>query len=217
MKRIAETGINWLVSEVPKKISSICFIVDSKDIDYAVPIALRSGIKWIQYREKGLNKRAIYFNALRLRELTNKFDACLIINDYVDIALAVDADGVHLGQEDLPLKEAKKIIGDRIVGISTHNIKEAIEAERGGADYIGFGSIFPTDTKTDAIIRGLKGLEEVVKAVKIPVIAIGGINTDNITAVLETGCKGVACSSGITRGKIEDNINKFLLALSMSK
>lgn len=202
--------------EVLKKISRICFIVDSKDIDYAVPVALRLGIKWIQYREKGSNKRAIYLNALRLRKLTNKFDACLIINDYADIALAVDADGVHLGQDDLPLKEGKKIMGDKIIGISTHNLKEAIEAERGGADYIGFGSIFPTDTKADAIVRGLDGLKEVMGAVKIPVIAIGGINRDNIVSVLETGCYGVACSSGITKGQIKDNINKFLNLLNLT-
>lgn len=219
MKRRSETEINWLVLEVLRRISRICFIVDSKDIDHAVSVALRSGIKWIQYREKELNKRAIYLNALRIRELTNRFDASLIINDYVDIALAVDADGVHLGQDDLPLNKAKKIMGDKIVGISTHNIQEAIEAERGGADYIGFGSIFHTNTKKDTIISGLNGLKEVVKAVKIPVIAIGGIDADNVIAVLETGCYGIACSTGIKKGQIKDNINRFLSILypTMSK
>lgn len=192
-----------------KKISSICFIVDSDNINY-VPLALRLGIKWIQYREKKLTKKEIFLKALELREITNRFGACLVINDYADIALTVDADGVHLGQKDLPLKEAKKIMGDRIIGISTRNLYEAIDAQNGGADYIGFGSIFPTDTKSDIIVQGLDHLKEIVNCVKIPVIAIGGITVDNVRAVFETGCFGVATSSGLLKGDIESNISKFL-------
>ncbi|MCL6572520.1 MAG: thiamine phosphate synthase, partial [Bacillus sp. (in: Bacteria)] len=101
---------------------------------------------------------------------------------------------VHLGQEDLPLKEARKIMGNKIIGISTHNLQEAIEAEKGGADYIGFGSIFPTTTKDDAVVQGLDALKRVKDSVNIPVIAIGGINTDNVKSVLDAGCDGVAVS-----------------------
>lgn len=195
-----------------RKISHVCLIVDSSDIP-SVSLALNAGIRWIQYREKRLTKRDIFFNSSKLRELTAKFDSCLIINDYVDIALAVDADGVHLGQDDLPLKEAKEIMGDKIIGISTHNLKEALEAEKGGADYIGFGSIFHTNTKSDAVVRGLDLLKEIVSSVSIEVIAIGGINAYNVDSVFKTGCYGVAASSGILKGNIEENISRFFSAL----
>ncbi len=187
----------------------ICFITDGSD-EEAVLTILKSGIRWIQYRGKGRTKKEMFDKALRLRKITKNFDACFIINDYVDIALAVDADGVHLGQEDLPLKEARKIMYNKIIGISTHNLHEAIDAEKGGADYIGFGSIFPTATKNDAIVQGLDALRKVKDSVKIPVIAIGGINTDNVRSVFDVGCDGVAVSSGLLRGNIKENARRFL-------
>lgn len=141
------------------------------------------------------------------------FKACLIINDYADIALAVDADGVHLGQDDMPLREAKSIMGDRIIGISTHCVEEALEAERDGADYIGFGSIFPTATKEVGTPKGVDGLRLIKNAVTIPVIAIGGIRPDNVMAVFESGCEGVAVSSGLLDGDIKRNAQRFLASL----
>lgn len=189
--------------------SRICFITDGSN-EEAVLTVLRSGILWIQYREKDTTRKKMFYKALRLREITKEFNACFIVNDYADIALIVDADGVHLGQEDLPLKEARKILGDKIIGISTHNLHEAIEAEDGGADYIGFGSIFPTATKNNVVIQGLDELRKVKLAVNIPVIAIGGINTDNVKSVFDAGSDAVAVSSGLLRGDIIDNAEKFL-------
>jgi thiamine-phosphate pyrophosphorylase len=159
----------------------------------------------------------MFYEALELRKIAERFGACLIINDYADIAAAVDADGVHLGQEDLPLAEAKKILGNRIIGISTHNLEEALDAEKGGADYIGFGSIFPTTTKDNASVQGLDALKKIKKTVKIPVIAIGGIKADNVVHVLKTGCDGIAVSSGLIEGDIiadiTDNARRFINAV----
>jgi thiamine-phosphate pyrophosphorylase len=196
------------------KTHRICFITGSSDVHAAlsknIAIILESGIRWVQYREKGKTRRDIFFEALKLREITRTFNACLIINDYADIALAVDADGVHLGQEDLPLKEARRIMGDRIIGISTHSVQEAIEAERGGADYIGFGSVFPTTTKDVGKPKGVESLKAVRNAVAIRVVAIGGIKPDNVLSVFETGCDCVAVSSGLLEGDIKNNAQRFL-------
>ena len=175
-----------------------------------VRIILESGIRWIQYREKSKTRRDIFFEALKLRELTRAFNACLIINDYADVAIAVDAEGVHLGQEDLPLKEARRVMGDRIIGISTHSVQEALEAEREGADYIGFGSVFASTTKEVGEPKGIEALKIVSNAVGIPVVAIGGIKPDNVLYVFETGCTGVAVSSGLLEGDIKKNAQRFL-------
>ncbi len=193
-----------------KRLSRICFITGSENIESAVPLILEAGIRWVQYREKNKTKREMFFDALKLREITRSFGACFIVNDYADIALAVDADGVHLGQDDLPIKEARRIMGSRIIGISTRNVQEAVEAERDGADYIGFGSIFLTTTKEDTVLQGLDALRRIRQSVKIPVVAIGGINTDNVKAVFDAGCDGVAVSSWLLRGDIKENARRFL-------
>ncbi|MBA3071153.1 MAG: thiamine phosphate synthase, partial [Nitrospirae bacterium] len=164
--------------------------------------------------EKDKARRDIYREALMLRKLTDKFGAVLIVNDYTNIALAVNADGVHLGQSDLPIKEARKIFGGKkIIGISTHSIEEAIAAEKGGADYIGFGPVFHTKTKNAGAPKGIAMLKEIKKHVKIPVVAIGGINTENLKSVLDSGADAVAVASGILSGDIYDNINLFLKKL----
>ena len=193
-----------------KRLSRICFITGSENIESAVPLILEAGIRWVQYREKNKTRREMFFDALKLREITRSFGACFIVNEYADIALAVDADGVHLGQDDLPIKEARRIMGSRIIGISTRNVQEAVEAERDGADYIGFGSIFLTTTKEDTVLQGLDALRRIRQSVKIPVVAIGGINTDNVKAVFDAGCDGVAVSSGLLRGDIKENARRFL-------
>ncbi|MBF0329042.1 MAG: thiamine phosphate synthase [Nitrospirae bacterium] len=198
--------------------SRICFIIspaaDSTDAERYVlesaRCALNAGILWIQYREKYASRRAIYSTALRLRELTKQFSACLIINDHTDISLAVEADGVHLGQEDLPLKEARKLLPNKIIGISTHNKDEASEAEKGGADYIGFGSIFPTTTKEIGSPKGPDVIKQIKNAVSIPIIAIGGINVGNAASVFNAGAYGIAVSSGISQGNIEQNVKQLL-------
>jgi thiamine-phosphate pyrophosphorylase len=199
-------------------IEGLCFITDRNICDLTPKemssIILGAGVKWIQYREKSKPRREIYNEAKLLRKLTNEFGAVLIVNDYTDIALAVNADGVHLGQEDLPLKEARKILGKgKIIGASTHNIEEAIAAEAGGADYIGFGPIFPTVTKDAGEPRGINMLREVKSRVSIPVVAIGGINIENLKSVMDTGTDAVAVASAILSGNISENIKNFLKAL----
>lgn len=201
-------------------LSRVCFIIspaaDSVNAERYVletaQRALTAGILWIQYREKYASRRSIYSTALRLRELTNKFSACLVINDYSDIAVAIEADGVHLGQEDFPLKEARKLLPNKIIGISTHNQEEAIEAEKGGADYIGFGPIFPTTTKDAGSPKGTDAISRIKNAAKIPIIAIGGINAGNAASVFNSGAYGIAVSSGISQGDIEENVRRLIAA-----
>lgn len=195
-------------------LGGICFITDRKfcnlSIEEMVSKAIDAGIRWIQYRDKEETRKNIYYNALKLREITREKGAILIINDHVDIACAVDSDGVHLGQDDLPLSEARKIIDDRIIGISTHSIEQAIEAQKGGADYIGFGPVFYTETKDAGLPKGVDELYKIKKFIKIPVVAIGGINLTNVKRVLETGVDGIAVASAILKGSIDDNVKSFL-------
>lgn len=161
--------------------------------------AIEGGASIIQYREKYGSSRMLLKTASMLRELTNEAGVNLIINDRVDIALAVGADGVHLGQDDLSLEAARNIMGDKyIIGVSATNFDEAIDAASGGADYIGLGPIFPTPSKDDAAPpMGLDGLSAVARAVKIPIIAIGGITADNAGDVIMLGADGIAVISAV--------------------
>lgn len=161
--------------------------------------AIRGGADFIQLRDKNSSKKEVYEKALQLRELTKKYDVPFVINDYVDVALAVDADGVHLGQDDLPLQVARKILGpNKIIGISTHRIEEAREAQQNGADYIGVGPIFPTKSKVDVVDPvTTKYIEEVVKEITIPFVAIGGIKLHNVDQVLRAGATRICAISEI--------------------
>lgn len=170
---------------------------------------LRGGVRWVQYREKQKERRDLYEEALRLRRLTNDYNAVFIVNDHTDIAIGVNADGVHLGQDDLPLKEARRIMG-KIIGISTHSLEEALEAESGGAQYIGFGPVFHTVTKDAGTPKGIDMLRQLKKHVNIPVVAIGGINLENVRLVLDTGVDAVAVASAMLAGDIEDNAKRFM-------
>lgn len=196
-------------------LGGLCFITDRRSCDLTCEemclAVLRSGVKWIQYRDKDKTRGEFYNEALRLRRVTRDFNAILVINDHSDIAIAVDADGVHLGQDDLPLKEAQRIIGrDRIIGISTHSLEQAIEAERGGADYIGLGPVFHTITKDAGAPMGIGMLREIKEQVHIPVIAIGGINLTNLESVLDAGADAIAVATGILKGNITENTNRFM-------
>jgi thiamine-phosphate pyrophosphorylase len=171
---------------------------------------LDGGVSWVQYRQKNKERRAMYVEAEEMRKLTASYGACLVVNDFADIALAVDADGVHLGQDDLPLREARKIMGTGIVGISTHRLSEAIEAEAGGADYVGFGPLFPTTTKDAGEPKGVHALESVCTQLRIPVIAIGGIKVSHVEAVFRAGCAGIAVSSGLLFGDIRETAREFM-------
>ncbi len=193
--------------------NSIYFITDRKycnlPIYDMVSAVLDAGIRFIQYREKDRTRREIHEEASRLRELTSRYDALLFINDHADIALAVDADGVHLGQDDLPIEEARRIMGEKIIGISTHGPEQAKSAERGGADYIGFGPVFHTTTKDAGSPKGVDVLRSVREVVGIPVVAIGGINEDNIGVVLDAGADAAAISTAICKGNIAENAGRL--------
>ncbi len=158
--------------------------------------ALKGGVRTIQLREKKLPAKEVYETAKRLRKLTYEYDALLIINDRVDIAIASYADGVHVGQSDLPVMAIRDFF-DGVVGVSAHTVEEAKEAEK-YADYLGVGPVFRTATKEDAKSPiGVDGLQEIVGAIRIPVIGIGGINESNAVDVLKCGVVGVAVVSAI--------------------
>lgn len=196
-------------------LSGLCFITDRKACNLStedmVFKILGAGIRWVQYREKEKSRKDIYQESLIVREMTRQYNAVFIVNDHADIAFAVGAEGVHLGQDDLPIREARKILGkNKIIGLSTHDIEQALNAKKEGADYIGFGPIFHTKTKEAGEPRGLDMLRNVKKLVDIPVVAIGGINHENVRSVLETGVDAIAVASAILIGDIEDNVKKFL-------
>ena len=161
---------------------------------------IQGGSKIIQLREKEYPKRDLYNLALKFREITTRGRVLLIINDHVDIALAVDADGVHLGQEDLPLQVARELAPELLIGASTHSLQQALQAEKDGADYVNIGPIFPTKTK-DGVGRSLgpKAISEISPQIKVPFTVMGGINAENIDQVLAEGARRVAMVTAITR------------------
>ncbi len=162
---------------------------------------LAGGVSVLQLRVKDRPADEFLRMALTAREKTARAGCLFIVNDRVDIALAARADGVHLGQEDLPLEAARPLVGDKLIGISTHSAEQAEEAERGGADYIGFGPMFPTRTKeTGYGSRGLAMLESVRRRVGIPIVAIGGISAENITRTWASGADAAAMISYLTQG-----------------
>lgn len=166
-----------------------------------IAAALQGGAPCIQLRVKNRNGREYYQMAKKARELCSAGDALLIINDRVDIALAIDADGVHLGQNDLPYEAARRLMGpDKLIGLSATDEASAMAAARNGADYIGYGPVFATQTKTDAARpTGLESLGRVRRSMATLVMAIGGIDLDNLPAVLAAGVDAVAVISAISR------------------
>jgi thiamine-phosphate pyrophosphorylase len=164
-----------------------------------VSAAVDGGTSVVQLREKDCSTRDFIEQALAIKELLKDRAVPLIINDRVDVAQAVKADGVHLGQTDMPLETAKRILGDSmIIGISAESLQDAIDAEKGGADYLGVSPIYATPTKTDtAAPLGLKGLGEIRKAVKLPLVGIGGLTRENSGDVIRNGADGVAVVSAI--------------------
>lgn len=192
------------------------FITDSrltrKTVLEDVKSAIRAGVKIIQYREKGGSTGDMIKEAKATGELCKKNNVLFIINDRVDIVLAVDADGVHLGNKDMTYSIARKILGSKkIIGLTVHNIREAVEAERIGADYVGVSPIFETKTKLDAgRPAGLKLIKDIKKAIKIPFVAIGGINENNLGSVIEAGARSIAAISAIvTKDNVEKECKKF--------
>jgi thiamine-phosphate pyrophosphorylase len=164
-----------------------------------ITAAVQGGATVVQLREKDCSTREFIEQALAVRDFLKAHRVPLIINDRVDVAQAVEADGVHLGQTDMPLEMAKKILGDAmIIGISAESLEDAIQAEKGGADYLGVSPIYATPTKTDtAPPLGLEGLQTIRRAVKLPLVGIGGLNQDNSADVIRYGADGVAVVSAI--------------------
>lgn len=163
-------------------------------------LAVKGGADTVQFRDKGNDVRHVLRQAQETARVCNERQIPLIIDDRVDVALAVQADGVHLGQLDLPVAAARRILGrERIVGASATTIDQALRAEDDGADYIGFGPVFPTSSKANpASVKGLAGLRDVCRAVAVPVIAIAGITVERIEMVLEAGAHGAAVMSAIS-------------------
>ena len=179
----------------------------------AVEDALKGGIKVIQLREKDLPTRKLLKMAQWMRDITKEYGAKLFINDRVDIALSVEADGVHLGQNSIPAYAARKISEEKLlIGVSTHGIDEAIEAEKGGADFITLGPIYETPSKLKyGNPIGIDTLRKVKSKISIPVLAIGGINLDKVLEVMEAGADGIALISAILKAEnIKETTEKFM-------
>lgn len=176
--------------------------MSTDSLEEAVESAIQGGCSVIQLREKDVSSNDFYEIALRVKEITNRYGVPLIINDRVDIALAVDADGVHVGQSDLNAAVVRKLLGtDKILGVSTANVAEAKKAMDDGADYIGVGAMNATSTKTNTRAVTVDTLVEIRNEVSIPIVAIGGINKETIKNLYGTGIDGVAVVSAIIAQK----------------
>ncbi|MEO0129187.1 MAG: thiamine phosphate synthase [candidate division WOR-3 bacterium] len=191
-------------------------IIDEKYIDkmplYEMLQTLQNnGVTMIQLRIRNLPDKKFYYYGEKIKKLITNPELKFIINNRIDIALAVNADGVHLGQEDLPLRSAREILGEKfIIGISAHNLKEALRAWNNGADYLGVGAVFPTKTKQNARVCGLDLIRKIKNKVNIPVIAIGGINNKNYKKVLKTGADGIAIVSYLFEGSLKKNLQSLI-------
>ncbi|XEC93424.1 thiamine phosphate synthase [Paenibacillus tarimensis] len=189
-----------------------------RDMIEVMEEALLGGADIVQLRDKTSSRDELLRKARQLRTLTKRFGVPLIINDYIDLALEVGADGVHLGQEDVTLEEARARLGSgRIIGISTHAIEEARAAQSGGADYIGAGPVFPTGTKPGAKAVTLDYVRQVAAEITIPFVAIGGITTDNADDVLAAGAKRLCAVSAVVgspdvRGVCEQLVSRIRAA-----
>lgn len=169
-----------------------------RDLLTCVRQALDGGVTCVQYRAKDAAGGKMYREALALKRLCDEFGVPLIINDRLDVAQAVGAAGVHLGQGDLPCGVARKILGaDYIIGVSAHNVSEALQAVQDGASYLGCGAVFGTSTKADVTALGLDNLRAIRQAVDIPIVGIGGVTAANYALVRQTGADGAAIVSGI--------------------
>ena len=179
--------------------------------------AIKGGTTVVQIREKTAETFDFYNLALKVKEITKKYNVPLIINDRVDVALAVDADGVHVGQSDMPCDVTRKLIGEnKILGVSAATIEEAKKAQKDGADYIGTGAVFPTQTKDDAPKITKNDLKEIVESIDIPVVAIGGITLENAHELTDTGIAGLSVVSAIMSAEDPKEASKKLKEIYFS-
>ena len=180
-----------------------------------VETACRSGVTIIQLREKNLTTNQYYQLAKQVKEITDAYQVPLIIDDRLDICLAVDAAGLHIGDDELPVSVARQVLGpEKILGVTAKTVKRALEAEEGGADYLGTGAIFPTTTKENAPITLISTLKTICQTVAIPVVAIGGLTSENIDQLAATGIAGVAVVRDLMQAEdIEAKTQAFLTKL----
>ena len=180
-----------------------------------VEIACHSGVTLVQLREKNLTTNQYYKLAKQVKEITDAYQVPLIIDDRLDVCLAVDAAGLHIGDDELPVSVARQVLGpDKILGVTAKTVKRALEAEEGGADYLGTGAIFPTTTKENAPITLISTLKTICQRVAIPVVAIGGLTSENIDQLVGTGIAGVAVVRDLMQAEdIEAKTQAFLTKL----
>jgi thiamine-phosphate pyrophosphorylase len=183
-----------------------------KDHVDAARAFLEGGVRVVQYRRKEGSIRVMLEEARAIRRLCNEFGAVFIVDDRVDIAVLSDADGVHVGLEDAPVDVLRSKFGGLIIGASASTVEEALDGQRAGADYIGAGSVFPSPTRPDYRVTGIDGLRSIVRAVGIPVYAIGGITLESIPAIKTTGAWGAAVISGILAAKNPVEMAKAFVA-----
>jgi thiamine-phosphate pyrophosphorylase len=189
-----------------REIGRLCVITDTSvqqkysHVDI-VRMAIRGGADIIQFRDKSMPTVGLIKTAKMIKKMCSKTGVIFIVNDRVDVALLSDADGVHLGIDDIKVKDARKLLGrNKIIGGTVHNLKEAINAEKDGADYLGFGHIYPTASKLKLTSPvGTEGLKRIIKKIKIPIFAIGGIGLNNIKDVAETGVHGIAVIGSVVK------------------
>ena len=180
-----------------------------------IETACRSGVTIVQLREKNLTTNQYYQLAKQVKEITDAYQVPLIIDDRLDVCLAVDAAGLHIGDDELPVSVARKVLGpDKILGVTAKTVKRALEAEEGGADYLGTGAIFPTTTKENAPITLISTLRTICQRVAIPVVAFGGLTSENIDQLVDTGIAGVAVVRDLMQAEdIETKTQAFLTKL----
>ena len=180
-----------------------------------VETACRSGVTIVQLREKNLTTNQYYQLAKQVKEITDAYQVPLIIDDRLDICLAVDAAGLHIGDDELPVSVARQVLGpEKILGVTAKTVKRALEAEEGGADYLGTGAIFPTTTKENAPITLISTLKTICQRVDIPVVAIGGLTSENIDQLIGTGIAGIAVVRDLMQAEdIEAKTQAFLTKL----
>jgi thiamine-phosphate pyrophosphorylase len=187
-----------------------------RNLEFVVEEALRGGVRAVQLREKGgLSSKELYETAYEMRRLTSRYGAKLIINDRVDIALAVDADGIHIGNQSLPIYKARRLLGERrLIGVSCHNQVQAITAQEMGADFITFGPVFYTPSKAPyGAPVGVEKLRQVTEMLQIPVFALGGINLENCAEVVSCHVRGIALISAVLSAPDPKDAARGLLSL----
>ena len=189
-------------------------LTQGHDLLWVLERALDGGVRAIQLREKDLDGRELFRLADKISTLCRRYDAQLIINDRIDVALAVDASGVQLGKTSLPIETARSLLGaEKLIGFSSHNVKEAIDAEHSGANFLLFGPVFFTPSKAPfGAPKGVEALKELVEKVAFPVYAIGGINTASLTEAMATGVRGVALISAIISAENPTAAARMILA-----